>query len=171
MFGARPDSPAEPASSCSKERLGPSQLRDCDRTGYHFHVLVGSSSNHGVHPYGGSPEAKASCHPHSLDEPSVPCLRGDPARPSVLRSQSAPSCPLSRAKPWPCPCHCPGEGGRGTSAHLPARPDMHPNGCPQEGSSGFSLVSLPGLVLIVSGGLALALVSLQGYLSTCISTM
>ncbi|CAN0327048.1 unnamed protein product [Bubo scandiacus] len=47
---------------------------------------------------------------------------------------------------------------------------MRPNGCPQEGSSGVSPASLPGLVLVTtSGGLALALVSLQGYLSTCIS--
>ncbi|XP_054665684.1 sperm-associated antigen 4 protein-like [Grus americana] len=48
---------------------------------------------------------------------------------------------------------------------------MRPGGCPQEGSSGFSPVSLPDLVLIVSGSLALALVSLQGYLSTCICTV
>lgn len=35
--------------------------------------LWGSSSNHGVEPYGGSPEAKASWCPSSLEEPSVPC--------------------------------------------------------------------------------------------------
>lgn len=48
---------------------------------------------------------------------------------------------------------------------------MRPRGCPQEGSSGFPLVSLPDLALIVSGTQALALVSLQGYLSLCISTL
>ncbi|XP_074876911.1 uncharacterized protein LOC142027125 [Buteo buteo] len=40
-----------------------------------------------------------------------------------------------------------------------------------EGSSGFSPASFPGLVSAVSGRLALALVSLQAYLSTFVSTV
>ena len=79
--------PAEPASSCPEGGLGPPCLRDDDGAGCHVHVFVGHCSNYGV--------PQDSCHPPSPGTLSVPCLRGDPARPSDPCSHGAPSCPPS----------------------------------------------------------------------------
>lgn len=136
MFGDAPNSLAEPALPCSKDSLAPVQLCDRSSAGCCFHIRVGSSKGHGVHHYGGSPEAEAWCCPPSLDTLSALCLQGD----SLLCSHhSAHSCPHPRAKLWLCPGHCAGEGASysGTSAELLQRLSHIPVGVLKQAPQAF----------------------------------
>lgn len=167
MFGAAPNSLAELASSCSKDGLAAAQLCDCGSTGFHM-----DPCGQWVHPYGGSPEAEASCCPPSLDALSVLCLRG------VLHGPHSYAPRVHTAAPSPEQNSGPALTtvlGRERPALGPAPSSCSVCHASQRVSSSrfLKLFSgyLPGVVVIVSGHLALALLFLQQYLSSCVCTV